>query len=417
MKKICIYLIVITILFPFPHAKALEYITSIWVTLNNGSPITSEQSIRLSLWFDGRYRDGDVSSGTINGSALYYSGYQTVETRTPDSQGRLNISFSDLANFPEITPSNRFMMIEYKASGDPDTSYVIYTDSYIDGTDMDRFPLIVNGPDIYQGIYMNDATVSESFTLDFDNTATDISLVFGEILSESLSWIDTQNYFFLSDSLVVDGNLNLQGTTLRLDSDEAGNPDQDIDIIAPQGSENDGALRYDDGVNAWQLSNNGGTFFDILTTGSVIPLVQARRTTTLTIGTSFADVTFDTTDIETANVRLDHDSGTTDRILIEEDGMYLISFYLDVEMNSGLLQSAQTVDVRVRLNDSTVINGSTSSAAIPGGSGVYIFPISRTAMIDLNDGDFVSVQMQRTGGTSATLQTNSLLSVQRVGGL
>lgn len=417
MKKICICLIIITILFPHPQAKALEYITSIWITLNNGSPITSEQSIRLSLWFDGRYRDGDVSSGTINGSALYYSGYQTVETRTPDSQGRLNISFSDLANFPEITPSNRFMMIEYKASADPDTSYVIYTDSYIDGTDMDRFPLIVNGPDIYQGIYMNDATVSESFTLDFDNNATDISLVFGEILAESLSWIDTQNYFFLSDSLVVDGNLNLQGTTLRLDSDEAGNPDQDIDIIAMQGSENSGTLRYDDGVNAWQLSNNGGTFFDVLTTGSVIPLVQARRTTTLTIGTSFADVTFDTTDIETANLRLNHDSGTTDRILIEEDGMYLISFYLDVEMNSGLLQSAQTVDVRMRLNDSTVINGSTSSAAIPGGSGVYLFPIARTTMIDLNDGDFVSVQMQRTGGTSATLQTNALFSAQRVGGL
>jgi hypothetical protein len=97
--------------------------------------------------------------------------------------------------------------------------------------------------------------------------------------------------------------------------------------------------------------------------------------------------------------------------------MYLISFYLDVEINSGLLQSAETVDVQIRLNDSTVINGSTSSAAISGGSGTFIFPISRTAIIDLNDGDFLSVQMQRTGGTSATLQTNALFSAQRVGGL
>jgi hypothetical protein len=340
-----------------------------------------------------------------------------VVTRTPDTEGRLNISFGDLSSFPELEPNNQFMMIEYKDSGDPDTAYTVYTDTYVNGTALDRFPLIENGPDTFHGIYANDAVTSDSFTLDFDNNATDVTLQFGETLAETLSWIDAQDYFFLSDSLVVDGNLNLQGTTLRLDSDEAGDPDQDVDIIAPQGSENDGTIRYDDGENAWQLSNDGGTFFDILTTGSVIPLVQARRTTTLTIGTSFADVTFDTTDIETANLILNHDSGTTDRILIEEDGMYLISFYLDVEIISGLLQSAETVDVQIRLNDSTVINGSNSSAAISGGSGTFIFPISRTAIIDLNDGDFLSVQMQRTGGASATLQTNALFTAQRVGGL
>jgi hypothetical protein len=417
MKKIHLAIFILLFACVIPQSFAKDYLTSIGITLNDGSPITDEQSIRLSLWSDGRYRDGDVSTGDINLSATFYSDYQTVVTRTPDTEGRLSISFGDLSNFPELEPNNQFMMIEYKDSGDPDTAYTVYTDTYVNGTALDRFPLIENGPDTFHGIYANDAVTSDSFTLDFDNNATDVILQFGETLAETLSWIDAQDYFFLSDSLVVDGNLNLQGTTLRLDSDEAGDPDQDVDIIAPQGSENDGTIRYDDGENAWQLSNDGGTFFDILTTGSVIPLVQTRRTTTLAIGTSFADVTFDTTDIETANLKLDHDSGTTDRILIEEDGMYLISFYLDVEINSGLLQSAETVDVQIRLNDSTVINGSTSSAGIPGGSGAYIFPISRTALIDLNDGDFLSVQMQRTGGTSATLQTNALFTAQRVGGL
>ena len=399
-----------------PRAYAGDYITSITLTLDDGAPITAEQSIRLSLWRDGRIRSGDISSGTINTSAPYYSNYQTVVTTTPDSEGRVRIAFGDLSNFPEAAPENQFMMIEYKDSGDPDTAYVVYTDTYINGTDLDRFALVNNGPDIFHGIYANDATTSDLFILDFDNDATDITIQFGEILAESLMWDDTNDYFFLSDALVVDGNLNLQGTALRLDSDETGNPDQDVDIIAPQGSENDGTIRYDDGENAWQLSNDGGSFFEILTRGTILPAVQARRTTTLSLGTSFADVTFDTTDLETDSTRLDHDGSTTDRILIEEDGVYLVSYAADMDITSGLLQAAASVSLQVRVNDTSVINGSTSSAAIPGGIGTFIFPIERTFMVSLSQGDFLSIQMQRAGGGSATLQTNATFRAQRISG-
>ncbi len=101
------------------QVKADSYISSVFLVLNNGSPITNEQTIRLSLWTDGRIDTGDVSAGVINGSAPHYAGYQAEITETPDSEGRLSIAFSDLASFPEITPANQFMMIEYKNSGDP----------------------------------------------------------------------------------------------------------------------------------------------------------------------------------------------------------------------------------------------------------------------------------------------------------
>jgi hypothetical protein len=45
-----------------------------------------------------------------------------------------------------------------------------------------------------------------------------------------------------------------------LNVDETGNPDQDIDIVAEQGTEANGILRYDDGNNRWEMSNNGGGF-------------------------------------------------------------------------------------------------------------------------------------------------------------
>lgn len=416
MKKIITFFLSMWLLTSsFLPTQADEYITSLFIALDNGGPITTEQHIRLSLWSDGRYRDGDLSSGIINTSAPYYANYQIVLTRTPDSEGRLNISFGDLTALPEITPQNQFMMIEYKNSADPDTSYVIYSDSYIDQSNIDRFPLVINGPSIYNESYENDATTADNFLIDFDDSGADIGIQFGKTLAESLIWDDSENYFLLSDSLVVDGNINLLGTTLRLDFDETGNPDQDIDIVALQGSESSGIIRYDDGSNIWTLSNNGGSFFEILTAGYIIPIVQASRSTTFAIGTSYQDVNFDVTNVENDSSKLDHDAGTNDRIYIYEDGTYIVSYNANVQLTSILLAGA-SVDARVRTNDSTTITGSTSSLSIPLNVGSFTFVVNRSVAVTLNNGDFISFQMQR-GGNAATLQADALFSIQRVGGL
>ncbi|MGE3340973.1 MAG: hypothetical protein AB7J46_03540 [Candidatus Altimarinota bacterium] len=115
-----------------------------------------------------------------------------------------------------------------------------------------------------------DQSGSEDFVLDADGTAgagDTLTIQFGSIINETLGWDVDNDYFILSDALVVDGNLNIQGTVFRLDSDEVGNPDQDLDIVAEQGSEADGVIRYDDGNNRWEISNNGGPFAAISTGG------------------------------------------------------------------------------------------------------------------------------------------------------
>lgn len=247
-----------------PTAFANDSITSVFLILDNGGPITTAQDLRFSLWSDGRYEAGDVDGlGAINIAAAKYAGYQTVITRTPDSNGRLKVSFAALSGLPTITEQNQFLMIEYKEDADPDTSYVIYDDTYL-GTAMSRFPLIVNGPDIYQGIYTNDATEANTFTLDRNNTGGDVTLQFGKTLNESLKWNDAQDYFEFSDAVVVGGNFNVNGNITRLDADNTG-ADANVDIVAEQGVDADGTLRYNATLDRWEISNDGGSFQQIAT--------------------------------------------------------------------------------------------------------------------------------------------------------
>ena len=59
------------------------------------------------------------------------------------------------------------------------------------------------------------------------------------------------------------------------------------------------------------------------------PACQVRRTSGYTLTGSFADVTLDTTDVETdANV-LEHNGSSTDRIDIKEDALYLLYYHGD----------------------------------------------------------------------------------------
>ena len=204
----------------------------------------------------------------------------------------------------------------------------------------------------------------------------------------------------VSPSIILDADNDSSGVVTR--------------IISNQGSDSDGEIRYNS-TNGWQMSNNDGPFFDVVTTGYVIPSTQARRTTSLSIGTSFADVTFDTTDIETDSSKVDHNNGGADRILIQEDGTYLVSYNTVVSLSSILLLGA-SMDIRVRINDSSVIDGSASAASIPLNVGTFSQSLNRSVMVELNSGDYLTVQMSR-GGNSATLQSDALFSVQRIGGL
>ena len=109
-------------------------------------------------------------------------------------------------------------------------------------------------------------TSSNTFTIDNDDTGGDATLQFGTLLAETLTWDSANSRFNLSDDLSVNGNINQYDTFFILDADNAGSG-VDVNIIANQGSDNDGTIRYNSTTNRWELSNDGGTF-DAISTGT-----------------------------------------------------------------------------------------------------------------------------------------------------
>jgi len=59
-----------------------------------------------------------------------------------------------------------------------------------------------------------------------------------------------------------DGDIEIPGTIVTIDSDNAG-AGANVDIVANQGSDNNGTIRYNATTNQWEISNDGGTFQSI----------------------------------------------------------------------------------------------------------------------------------------------------------
>lgn len=126
--------------------------------------------------------------------------------------------------------------------------------------------------DIEGNTVLLDEITNNALILDSDNTGGNVTLQFGNTLNETLTWDAGNGYFIISDDLVIDGNTNVQGNIIRLDSDNSG-AGANVDILAEQGTDADGTLRYNATSNQWELSNDGGAFNaiasgDFLTSGA-----------------------------------------------------------------------------------------------------------------------------------------------------
>lgn len=199
-----------------------------------------------------------------------------------------------------------------------------------------------------------------------------------------------------------------------LDYDNEG-PGADVDIIANQGSDPDGTIRYNSTTNQWELSNNGGGFIAIATAPLDLRAVQARQTGTIAVAGAFTDVTFDATDLENDITAVEHDDTNTDRILINADGIYQISYDLSVTLSSTVLASS-TANARVRLNDTTVLSGSTSTVSIPLNVGDLEQEMSQSFTLSLTNGDFLSLQLM-SADNAPTVNAGAIFTVTKMEGV
>lgn len=118
--------------------------------------------------------------------------------------------------------------------------------------------------------------------------------------------------------------------------------------------------------------------------------VCVSRTTTFTLAASYADITWDSTDIETNPAVIEHNNTNTDNIDIKETGLYLICYSLSIDADPG----EEIFDFRVRVNDTTVLPCSERTIS----EDDEINAVSCVFPANLTSGDFITLQTQASGG-------------------
>jgi hypothetical protein len=264
-------------------------------------------------------------------------------------------------------------------------------------------------------IYSRDFFEFDANTIIFDNddSGGDIKLQFGNTLNEALSWDNANSRFVFSAPLKVEGNVAIDGTDFFLDDDNAG-AGANVNIIANQGSDPDGILRYNATTDKWEISSDGGGSFDEISIssggGSELAAVQARRTTdfTMAVLSTWYDVPLDTTDIENLSSVLDHDNSLRERINILEDGLYRVTYQVNSDSNTVTHQ----VNHRMLINGSTIIPGSVLTGREYQNEFV---PTTASILVDLTAGQYITLQVQRT--TDATVIGESTVTVVKMDGV
>lgn len=138
----------------------------------------------------------------------------------------------------------------------------------------------------------------------------------------------------------------------------------------------DGDLWADDSL----YFRSGDTTYNLIPATEPLKSVQVRQSTQVNnIPTTWTDFNWNSTDIENDNTVVEHDNTNTDRVYVYEDGLYFISYQYQIDDESS---------TRVRINDTTVINGSETTADATALS----LPVSKSFLVNLTAGDFVTMQ-------------------------
>lgn len=185
-----------------------------------GVPITTAHSFRFSFWNSEDFLLTDVDVlGQIDITSPTYSGWQEVQTITPNSNGTFSIKLGSIVPLPVLNPLlNKYLQVELKASADPDTSYELLDVTGDNGLDAVDRKELSSTPYSKLGDY-SIATLNESFVIDFDNTVEnnatgDIKISFGQSLGKFLTYDFDNTSFIFNDNLNIQGDLTVDGAII-----------------------------------------------------------------------------------------------------------------------------------------------------------------------------------------------------------
>ena len=209
------------------------------------------------------------------------------------------------------------------------------------------------------------------------------------------------------DASQIDNDSGVAGADVAtaLDNAAASGPAAPVSsVFARTGAVVAAASDYD----ASQVDNDSsiaGAFVDDALNNLDNAAAQARRTTAFTLPTVFGDITLDTTDAESNAAIVDHDNVTnTDRITLGATGLYEIHYHFEVGPSSDVGSGAR-IEARVRVNDTTVLNGSLQYTMIHNDSSLesqnHVDGLACSFLYDATAADFITLQAQMviTAGT------------------
>jgi len=167
---------------------------------NSGNPITTPHVIRLSLWKSTDWVTTDIDTeGAINTGASNYGNWQEEHIFTPNNQGVFSLELGSVTALTSITYElHRYLQVEVKAQGQPDTSYQLLD------------------PTGDAGVDTVDRQTINSVAYAYTSQSAEY-LQFGDTLARILFYDTDNNYFDFNDNVNIQGDLTLTGSVNGVD--------------------------------------------------------------------------------------------------------------------------------------------------------------------------------------------------------
>ncbi len=228
------------------------------------------------------------------------------------------------------------------------------------------------------------------------NTSTDESFIMAASGLGAAVW----------NHIVNDGTY---GTIFTLDEDNAG-AGVNLDLVANQGSGNDGTIRYNAANTRWEISNNGSATFNAIQGANIFFGYDA--TGGQTINATEITINIDTTDFADANYSL-----ATDQVTINETGVYQIT--LDVGAETTNLGGSTVAGWIIKLQENVgagfvdIANSVTGCIAIELSN---TYSCNLTIARSFAATDIIRVRADRVNGTTnfRTLADNTRLIIEKI---
>ncbi len=246
-------------------------------------------------------------------------------------------------------------------------------------------------------IINNDDLGDQDVTIQLGNDGTDAKIFFDDSTGDT-TFITPGEDFLFTDNLIVDGDINQNGVYFILDSDNTG-AGEDIEIIANQGTDNDGVLLYNATDNRWEVSNDGGSFFPI-GSGELAPYVENVYPKTITPNTSTTlYISGGNLDYNT-NISIPGWSGTIDEI------RHISNTEIEVDI---------TTDSSENMYSIVLINGSKQSTGYIADNGENVLEVKTPTWLDLRlggdsftDGNSAGNDIRYASGMSMSRDSNGM---------